>query len=62
VQAGYVGTRGHHLAIARDINAATPGPTATLQARRPYATAYPTLAAIDELQTIGESRYNALGG
>jgi hypothetical protein len=59
-QVGYVGTRGSHLAIMRDINAATPGPTTGLQARRPYNALYPTLAAIDQMETTGKSRYNAL--
>ena len=58
-QVGYVGTRGHRLALMRDINAATPG-TTLAQARRPYATKYPDLAAINELESIGRSAYNSL--
>ena len=58
-QVGYVGTRGHRLALMRDINAATPGATLS-QARRPYATLYPELAAINELESIGRSEYNSL--
>ena len=58
-QIGYVGTRGHRLALMRDINAATPG-AALAQARRPYATRYPDLAAINELESIGRSTYNSL--
>ena len=58
-QIGYVGTRGHRLALMRDINAATPGATLS-QARRPYATRYPDLAAINELESIGRSEYNSL--
>ncbi|MGH9144481.1 MAG: carboxypeptidase regulatory-like domain-containing protein [Vicinamibacterales bacterium] len=58
-QIGYVGTRGHRLALMRDINAATPGPTLS-QARRPYATQYPDLAAINELESTGRSTYNSL--
>jgi hypothetical protein len=60
VQAGYVGTRGRHLAIMRDINAATIGTTGTLQSRRPYSALYPDLGAIDQMETIGESTYNGL--
>jgi hypothetical protein len=60
VQAGYVGTRGRHLAMSRNINAATPGPTAGLQSRRPYNALYPDLGAIDQLETEGRSRYNGL--
>jgi Carboxypeptidase regulatory-like domain len=58
-QIGYVGTRGHRLALMRDINAATPGATLA-QSRRPYATQYPDLAAINELESIGRSQYNSL--
>jgi hypothetical protein len=58
-QIGYVGTRGHRLALMRDINAATPGATLA-QARRPYATQYPNLASINELESIGRSEYNSL--
>jgi hypothetical protein len=58
-QIGYVGTRGHRLALMRDINAATPGATLS-QARRPFATQYPDLAAINELESIGRSTYNSL--
>ena len=60
LQAGYVGTRGRHLAMSRNINAATPGPTAGLQSRRPYNAVYPDLGAIDQLETEGRSRYNGL--
>ena len=58
-QVGYVGTRGHRLALMRDINAATPGATLA-QARRPFATLYPDLAAINELESTGRSEYNSL--
>lgn len=60
VQVGYVGTRGKNLPISRDINAAIAGTTGTLQSRRPYNAAYPNLAAINQLETVGKSRYNAL--
>lgn len=60
LQAGYVGTRGRHLAIMRDINAAVPGTTGSLQSRRPFNAQYPTLGAIDQMETIGTSRYNGL--
>ena len=58
-QIGYVGTRGHRLALMRDINAATPG-AVFAQARRPFAAQYPDLAAINELESIGRSRYNSM--
>ncbi len=60
VQVGYVGTKGSHLAIMRDINAAAAGTTGSLQSRRPYNALYPELGAIDEMETEGKSRYNAL--
>jgi hypothetical protein len=60
VQVGYVGTRGRHLAIMRDINAATIGTTGSLQSRRPFNAQYPDLGAIDQMETIGESTYNGL--
>jgi hypothetical protein len=59
-QAGYVGTRGHRLALMRDINAPTPNAAGLSQARRPFATKYPELAAINELESIGRSEYNSL--
>ncbi|MEO8677605.1 MAG: carboxypeptidase regulatory-like domain-containing protein [Vicinamibacterales bacterium] len=59
MQVGYVGTRGHRLALMRDINQATPGASLS-QARRPYATQYPELAAINVLESIGRSEYNSL--
>ena len=59
VQVGYVGTRGHRLALMRDINQPTAG-TSLSQARRPYATRYPELGAINMLESIGRSEYNSL--
>lgn len=60
VQVGYVGTRGHRLALMRDINAPAPSAAGLSQARRPFAALYPDLAAINELETIGRSSYNSL--
>ena len=59
-QIGYVGTRGHRLALMRDINAPTPSAAGLAQARRPFASQYPDLAAINELESIGRSEYNSL--
>ncbi len=59
-QVGYVGSQGRKLSLLRDINAATPGPAATLQSRRPYNTLYPNFAAINELNSIANSNYNSL--
>jgi hypothetical protein len=59
-QIGYVGTRGHRLALMRDINAPTPSASGLSQARRPFATQYPDLASINELESVGRSEYNSL--
>jgi hypothetical protein len=59
-QIGYVGTRGHRLALMRDINAPAPRAGGVSQAARPFNTLYPTLAAINELDSIGSSEYNSL--
>ena len=59
-QIGYVGSLGHKLSLLRNINAATPGPVATAQLRRPFNTAFPTYAAINELNSIANSNYNSL--
>jgi Carboxypeptidase regulatory-like domain len=60
VQIGYVGTRGHRLALMRDINAPAPRAGGVSQAARPFNALYPTLAAINELDSIGRSEYNSL--
>jgi outer membrane receptor protein involved in Fe transport len=60
VQAGYVATRGHRLAIMRDINAHGPRAAGLSQALRPFNRLYPDLAAINQLETTGRSRYNSL--
>jgi hypothetical protein len=60
VQIGYVGTRGHRLGVMRDINAPLPSAAGVLQARRPFNALYPDLAAINELESIGRSRYHSL--
>jgi hypothetical protein len=59
-QIGYVGTRGHRLALMRDINAPTPSASGLSQSRRPYASRYPNLASINELESAGRSEYNSL--
>jgi outer membrane receptor protein involved in Fe transport len=59
VQVGYVGTRGHRLAIMRDINAPLPSAAGLSQARRPFNALYPDLAAINQLETTGRSTFNS---
>ena len=60
VQIGYVGTRGHRLALMRDINAPTPSAAGLSQTQRPFYAQYPDLAAINELESIGRSTYNSM--
>ncbi len=60
VQIGYVGTRGHRLALMQDINAPVPSAAGLSQTHRPFYALYPDLQAINELETIGHSQYNSL--
>jgi hypothetical protein len=59
LQAGYVGSYGRKLIYTRDINAALPG-TGSVQSRRPYASTYPTLGAINQLESGATSNYHSL--
>ncbi len=59
VQTGYVGSAGRRLIYTRDINAALPG-TGSVQSRRPYNGPYPTLGAINQLESGASSSYNSL--
>src|SRR5207247_8727151 len=59
-QIGYVGTRGHRLGLMLDINAPLPRAGGVSQAARPLNAQFPTLAAINELESIGRSEYNSL--
>jgi len=59
VQAGFVGTLGRKLIYTRDVNAALPG-SGAVRARRPYAVQYPTLGAINQLESAAISDYGAL--
>ncbi len=60
-QTGYVGSTGRKLSLLRNINAPTPGTLVANQAqsRRPYNGAYPEIAAINTLETIGNSQYHS---
>jgi hypothetical protein len=53
LQAGYVGNHGVHLLTLLDINQPIDGV-------RPYALEYPTLGAINQLNTNALSRYNSM--
>jgi hypothetical protein len=59
LQVGYVGSLGRKLIYTRDINAAPPGP-GTVQSRRPFNSLYPTLGAINQLESAALSNYNSL--
>lgn len=58
-QTGYVGSLGRKLTYTRDINAALPG-TGSIQSRRPYNAQYPTLGAINQLESGAVSNYHSL--
>lgn len=60
LQVGYVGSQGRKLSFLRNINAPIPGTTGTVQARRPFNTDYPDLAAINELASNVNSNYNSM--
>ena len=58
-QVGYVGSEGRHLSVLLNINQPVPG-TAVGTYVLPYATQYPNFGAINQLNSIGTSNYNAL--
>jgi hypothetical protein len=59
LQVGYVGSLGRKLIYTRDINAALPG-TGTVQSRRPFNDRYPTLGAINQIESAALSNYHSL--
>jgi hypothetical protein len=54
-QVGYVGSQGRKLQTIQDINQADP-----LTGIRPYASAFPNFAIINEIHSNGASNYNSL--
>lgn len=58
-QTAYVGSTGRKLSLLLNINAPIPGTTGTLQSRRPFNSAYPDIAAINTLHSIGNSQYHS---
>jgi Carboxypeptidase regulatory-like domain/TonB dependent receptor len=54
LQAAFVGSEGRKLGVILDINQTLPSGV------RPYATEYPTLAAVNQLNSAGDSAYNSL--
>ncbi len=58
LQVGYVGSLGRKLVYTRDVNAAIPG-SGSVQSRRPYNALYPTLGAINQLESAASSNYHS---
>jgi len=65
-QVGYVGNLGRRLLTILDINQPPPSPLGASAVRssqdklRPYYAAFPQFSTINEIQSIGNSEYNAL--
>ncbi len=59
-QLGYVGSQGRHLLSIIDINQSKPGTNGVDQTSRPYYTQYGTYSNINDIESIGNSNYNAL--
>ena len=60
-QLGYVGSEGRHLSVLLNINQAiNPACATTGVCILPFATPYPNFGAINQLNSIGTSNYNAL--
>jgi hypothetical protein len=60
-EVGYSGSLGRHLPDMLDINQIPIG-FPEQQSSRPYNSAFPNLAGIDEIQSVGNSNYNSLIG
>ncbi|MBV9083255.1 MAG: TonB-dependent receptor [Acidobacteriaceae bacterium] len=65
-QVGYVGSLGRRLLMIRDINQPPPSPLGASATRavqntlRPYYALFPQYATINQIESIGNSEYNAL--
>jgi hypothetical protein len=59
-QLGYVGSQGRHLLSIIDINQSKPNATDVDQTSRPYYAQYPNYSNINDIESIGNSNYNAL--
>jgi hypothetical protein len=59
LQVGYVASLGRKLVYTRNINAALPG-SGSVQSRRPYSGAYPTLGSINQLESASLSNYHSM--
>jgi Carboxypeptidase regulatory-like domain len=66
LQVGYVGSLGRNLLVTRDINQAAASPLGTqntlalAQLTRPFYSAYPQYAVINQVQSMGISDYNSM--
>ena len=58
-EVGYVGTLSRHLPDMLDINQIPIG-APEQESSRPYYSQFPTLGAIDEIQSVGNANYNSL--
>jgi len=59
-QVGYVGSEGRRLTVLRDINQKVPDPAVPGNFIYPFFGQYPNFGAINQLNSIGTSNYNAL--
>jgi len=59
-QVGYVGSEGRRLTVLRDINQKIPNPAVPGTFMYPFSGQYPNFGAINQLNSIGTSNYNAL--
>ncbi|MBO0798949.1 MAG: hypothetical protein J2P31_08995, partial [Blastocatellia bacterium] len=55
-EVGYLGSKGSHLPLNRNLNQATPGPAQQIQARRPY----PQFGNITWIESVANSTYHSL--
>lgn len=53
---GYLGSKGSHLPLNRNLNQATPGPAQQIQARRPY----PQFGNITWIESVANSTYHSM--
>jgi len=60
LQVGYVGSEGRRLTVLRDINQKIPNPAVPGKFMYPFSGQYPNFGAINQLNSIGTSNYNAL--
>ncbi|HEU0184556.1 MAG TPA: carboxypeptidase regulatory-like domain-containing protein [Blastocatellia bacterium] len=55
-EVGYLGSKGSHLPLNRNLNQATPGPAQQIQARRPY----PQFGNITWIESVANSTYHSM--